>query len=132
MEFVQFHPTALDSARRPRGLISEAVRGEGAILVNERGERFLADQPGAELAPRDIIARAISAEIARDGKVFLDARKALGRGFGRRCPAITALCREAGVDPSSEPIPVRPARSEEHTSELQSLMRLSYAVFCLK
>src|SRR3546814_6273365 len=108
MEFVQFHPTALDSARRPLGLISEAVRGEGAILVNERGERFLADQPGAELAPRDILARALSAAIARAGKVFLAARKALGQGFGRRFPALPDVCREAGVDPSGDPTPVPP------------------------
>lgn len=110
MEFVQFHPTALDCTRRPLGLISEAVRGEGAILVNEKGERFLKDQPGAELAPRDIVARAVSAEIARpDGQVFLDAREALGQGFERRFPTVAALCRAAGVDPSSERIPVRPA-----------------------
>jgi L-aspartate oxidase len=113
MEFVQFHPTALDSGNcftgRPLALISEAVRGEGAILVNERQERFLADHPGAELAPRDIVARAISAEIARGGSVFLDARDALGAGFACRFPAITQLCYEAGIDPSQERIPVRPA-----------------------
>lgn len=113
MEFVQFHPTALDainwSAGRPLALVSEAVRGEGAILVNDRNERFLADQPGAELAPRDIVARAISAEIAKGGRVFLDARGALGHGFASRFPTITLLCREAGVDPVRERIPVRPA-----------------------
>ncbi|OWK24307.1 hypothetical protein AJ87_22680 [Rhizobium yanglingense] len=58
MEFVQFHPTALRSKRRPLALVSEAVRGEGAMLVNERGERFMADQPAQELAPRDVVARA--------------------------------------------------------------------------
>jgi L-aspartate oxidase len=109
MEFVQFHPTALDFARHPLALVSEAVRGEGAILVNERGERFLSGQPGAELAPRDIVARAISAEIARGGRVFLDARDVLGQGFARKFPSIAGLCREAGVDPGSERIPVRPA-----------------------
>jgi len=109
MEFVQFHPTALDSPRRPLALVSEAVRGEGAVLVNEKGERFLAREPGAELAPRDIVARAISAEIARGGRVFLDARPALGSGFSRRFPSIAALCREARVDPNSDLIPVRPA-----------------------
>ena len=109
MEFVQFHPTALDSRRRPLALVSEAVRGEGALLVNESGERFMAGVEGAELAPRDIVARAISAEIARGGKVFLDARNALGTRFATRFPVIEALCREAGVDPASDPIPVRPA-----------------------
>ncbi len=114
MEFVQFHPTALDDAAnraagRPLPLISEAVRGEGAILVNDKQERFLADEPSAELAPRDIVARAISAEIAKGRRVFLDARAALGPKFSSRFPAITDLCREAGIDPSRERIPVRPA-----------------------
>jgi L-aspartate oxidase len=109
MEFVQFHPTALDSRRRPLALVSEAVRGEGALLVNEKGERFMTLVPGAELAPRDVVARAISAEIARGGRVFLDAREALGGRFAARFPAIDALCREAGIDPASELIPVRPA-----------------------
>ncbi|SCX31513.1 L-aspartate oxidase [Agrobacterium sp. DSM 25558] len=109
MEFVQFHPTALDSKRRPMALISEAVRGEGAILVNEKGDRFLAREPGAELAARDVVARAISAEIARGGSVFLDASKALGNRFASRFPMIDALCREAGIDASKDLIPVRPA-----------------------
>ncbi len=109
MEFVQFHPTALDSRRRPLALVSEAVRGEGALLFNERGERFMAGVEGAELAPRDVVARAISAEIARGGRVFLDARDALGNRFATRFPVIEALCREAGIDPASALIPVRPA-----------------------
>ncbi|KPH06915.1 L-aspartate oxidase (plasmid) [Rhizobium acidisoli] len=109
MEFVQFHPTALDSRRRPLALVSEAVRGEGALLVNERGERFMARTPGAELAPRDVVARAISAEIARGGRVFLDARDALGSRFSTRFPVISALCNEAGIDPAKDLIPVRPA-----------------------
>lgn len=109
MEFVQFHPTALDSQRRPLALISEAVRGEGAILVNEKGDRFLAREPGAELAARDVVARAISAEIARGGRVFLDASKALGNRFASCFPMIDALCRKAGIDASKDPIPVRPA-----------------------
>lgn len=109
MEFVQFHPTALDSRRRPLALVSEAVRGEGALLVNEKNERFMVQVEGAELAPRDVVARAISAEIARGGRVFLDAREALGSRFAARFPVIDALCREAGVDPSRDLIPVRPA-----------------------
>jgi L-aspartate oxidase len=109
MEFVQFHPTALDSPFRPLPLVSEAVRGEGAVLVNGRCESFLAAVPGAELAPRDIVARAVSAEIAAGGKVFLDARSALGNRFASRFPLIDALCRRAGIDPATQPIPVRPA-----------------------
>lgn len=109
MEFVQFHPTALDSRRRPLALVSEAVRGEGAVLVNESGERFMAGVPGAELAPRDVVARAISAELALGGKLFLDARAALGDRFASRFPVIDALCREAGIDAGRQLIPVRPA-----------------------
>ncbi|NDR58880.1 L-aspartate oxidase [Aliiruegeria sabulilitoris] len=109
MEFVQFHPTALDVPRTPLALVSEAVRGEGAILVDAQGRRFMADIPGAELAPRDVVARAIHAEIARNGRVFLDARQALGDGFAKRFPGIDELCREAGIDPACVPIPVRPA-----------------------
>src|SRR5437773_2934480 len=74
MEFVQFHPTALDTPENPLALISEAVRGEGAILVNERGERFMLKRHRlAELAPRDVVARAIFDE-QRRGRVYLDAR----------------------------------------------------------
>ncbi|CUX45914.1 L-aspartate oxidase [Agrobacterium genomosp. 13] len=109
MEFVQFHPTALSSPRRPLALVSEAVRGEGALLLNENGERFMAAVPGAELASRDIVARAIDREILRGGRVFLDARKALGNGFASRFPSIDLLCREAGIDPACELVPVRPA-----------------------
>lgn len=109
MEFVQFHPTALSSPRRPLALVSEAVRGEGALLLNENGERFMATVPGAELAPRDIVARAIDREILRGGSVFLDARQALGSGFSARFPSIDLLCREAGIDPARELVPVRPA-----------------------
>jgi L-aspartate oxidase len=109
MEFVQFHPTAIVAGRDPMPLASEAVRGEGAILINDRGERFMADTPGAELAPRDVVARAIAREIAAGRIVFLDARQALGSRFAARFPSVTALCREAGIDPSVDPIPVRPA-----------------------
>jgi L-aspartate oxidase len=109
MEFVQFHPTALSSPRRPLALVSEAVRGEGALLLNENGERFMAAVPGAELASRDIVARAIDREILRGGAVFLDARKALGSGFSLRFPSIDLLCRDAGIDPARELVPVRPA-----------------------
>jgi L-aspartate oxidase len=109
MEFVQFHPTALDVARRPMPLVSEAVRGAGATLIDERGERFMLDTPGAELAPRDVVARAIWRRRAEGHRVFLDARRAIGLEFATRFPIIAAACREAGVDPAREPIPVKPA-----------------------
>lgn len=109
LEFVQFHPTALDDPRRPMPLVSEAVRGEGAVLVNDRGQRFLADAPGGELASRDVVARAVWHQLAAGRRVFLDARQCLGPRFGKRFPAIAQLCREAGIDPAIEPIPVRPA-----------------------
>ncbi|MCX5479971.1 L-aspartate oxidase [Kaistia geumhonensis] len=108
-EFVQFHPTAFASAARPMRLVSEAVRGEGAALVDEAGHRFLAAEPGAELAPRDIVARAIWRQIEAGHRVFLDARERPGNGFARRFPSIAAICRAEGVDPERDPIPVRPA-----------------------
>ena len=110
MEFVQFHPTALDSSRRPMPLVSEAVRGEGAILVDDAGERFMVGIPGAELASRDVVARAIAARRAEGRRVFLDARAAIGARFKARFPVIAEACRAAGVDPAREPIPVRPAQ----------------------
>jgi L-aspartate oxidase len=108
MEFVQFHPTALDTPENPLALISEAVRGEGAILVNEKGVRFmLKEHRDAELAPRDVVSRAIYREQKRS-RVFLDARK-LGRGFTKRFPGIFALCSARGIDPRKDLIPVTPA-----------------------
>ncbi|RUW79827.1 L-aspartate oxidase [Mesorhizobium sp. M2A.F.Ca.ET.067.02.1.1] len=109
LEFVQFHPTALDGPRRQMPLISEAVRGEGAVLVDERGRRFLADTPGGELAPRDVVARGVWRELCAGHRVFLDARRCLGPRLAQRFPAIASLCREAGIDPAVDPIPVRPA-----------------------
>lgn len=109
LEFVQFHPTALDTPARPMRLVSEAVRGEGAVLIDENGLRFLAGLPGAELAPRDAVAREVSRHLARGHRVFLDTRDCLGARFAERFPAIAAFCRGAAIDPSREPIPVRPA-----------------------
>jgi L-aspartate oxidase len=109
LEFIQFHPTALDGPERPMKLISEAVRGEGAVLVDETGRRFLADQPGAELAPRDVVARGIWRHIAMGHRVFLDARQKPGADFTRRFPAIAGFCRAAAIDPATQLIPVRPA-----------------------
>ncbi|MBX9929782.1 MAG: L-aspartate oxidase [Gemmatimonadaceae bacterium] len=109
MEFVQFHPTALDTPENPKALISEAVRGEGALLFNDRGQRFMTRRHRmAELAPRDIVARAIFRELADGSRVWLDARK-LGRTFVRRFPGIHALCMARGIDPRRDRIPVTPA-----------------------
>ncbi len=109
MEFVQFHPTALDTPENPLQLISEAVRGEGAKLVNDRGVRFMVKKhPEAELAPRDIVARAIFREQRAGHRVFLDARK-IGRVFARRFPGIDAICKARGIDPHRDLIPVTPA-----------------------
>jgi L-aspartate oxidase len=108
MEFVQFHPTALATSENPLALISEAVRGEGAILVNAHGVRFMKGRHRmAELAPRDVVARAIF-RAQRHGPVFLDARK-LGRRFADRFPGILALCLARGIDPRRDLIPVTPA-----------------------
>jgi L-aspartate oxidase len=110
VEFYQFHPTAL--AVPGSFLISEAVRGEGAHLINERGERFMsALDPRGELAPRDVVARGIQAEmIAQGGQPILLDATGLGADFlAERFPSITAACRHYGLDWSREPIPVTPA-----------------------
>ena len=109
LEFIQFHPTALDAPGSRLNLISEAVRGEGAILVDEEGTRFMADTPRAELAPRDVVARAVWRHMAEGHRIFLDARRARHFDFAARFPGVTMLCRAAGIDPVTEPIPVRPA-----------------------
>ena len=109
MEFVQFHPTALDTPETPLSLISEAVRGDGAVLVNDRGQRFMTRRHRlAELAPRDIVAREIFREIESGSRVWLDARK-LSRTFSRRFPGVLAICLARGIDPRKEKIPVTPA-----------------------
>ncbi|MEO6779078.1 MAG: L-aspartate oxidase [Gemmatimonadaceae bacterium] len=109
MEFVQFHPTALDTPETPLALISEAVRGEGATLVNDTGDRFmLAEHKLAELAPRDIVARAIFREQRAGGRVFLDATH-FKKPFQEHFPGIFALCVARGIDPNTDLIPVTPA-----------------------
>jgi len=113
LEFVQFHPTALYLGPDSRGqqpLVSEALRGEGALLRDAAGERFMVGvHPLAELAPRDVVAKAITRVQLRDGTdhVFLDARHVAG--LEQRFPTIVARCREAGVDPATELVPVTPA-----------------------
>jgi L-aspartate oxidase len=109
LEFIQFHPTAFDGPSRPMPLLTEAIRGDGATLIDETGQRFMADQPGAELAARDIVARAVWRHRAERHRVFLDARTHPGKDFARRYPVISAFCKMAGIDPATDPIPVRPA-----------------------
>ncbi|MBR0695785.1 L-aspartate oxidase [Bradyrhizobium lablabi] len=109
LEFIQFHPTAFDGPSRPMPLLTEAIRGDGAVLIDETGYRFMADQPGAELAARDIVARAVWRHRSAGHRTFLDARQHPGPQFERRYPVISAFCKMAGIDPVSDPIPVRPA-----------------------
>jgi len=109
-EFVQFHPTAFAFGRDPAPLATEALRGEGATLINANGERFMAKvHPLAELAPRDVVARAVHAEIAAGRGAFLDCRTAIGERFAEEFPTVYGYCRAAGIDPARQPIPVAPA-----------------------
>jgi L-aspartate oxidase len=109
-EFVQFHPTAMMVGRDPAPLATEALRGEGATLINARGERFMtALHPLAELAPRDIVARGVFAEITAGRGAFLDARQALGARFADKFPTVYASCIAAGIDPATQAIPIAPA-----------------------
>jgi len=112
MEFVQFHPTTLYVAGATRALVSEAVRGEGGLLVNRDGERFMPGyHPSAELAPRDVVSRSIIEEMRRTGhtNVYLDARDMPDGFFAGRFPTISSLCAGFGLDPARDLIPVRPA-----------------------
>ncbi|MBI5173545.1 MAG: L-aspartate oxidase [Candidatus Melainabacteria bacterium] len=111
MEFVQFHPTALCLPGAPAFLISEAVRGEGAVLLDSKGHRFMPRfHKDAELATRDIVARAIhSIMIEQDlSAVGLDMRP-IGKHLEARFPAIVAFCKSHGIDPATEPVPICPA-----------------------
>ncbi|WP_206093838.1 L-aspartate oxidase [Paludifilum halophilum] len=109
MEFIQFHPTALAVKRNPMFLVSEAVRGEGATLVNDTGESFMARyHEWRDLAPRDEVSRAIYREMQEGRRVFLDARS-LKSSFCERFPSIYRACLSHGVDPEKEWIPVTPA-----------------------
>ncbi len=110
LEFVQFHPTAMNVGITPAPLATEALRGEGATLINDRGERFMIKvHENAELAPRDIVARAVWREIHAGRQVFLDCRAAIGPAFQNRFPTVYQLCRDAGIDPVTMPVPVAPA-----------------------
>ncbi|AGT11202.1 L-aspartate oxidase [Paracoccus aminophilus] len=109
-EFVQFHPTALDCGEDPAPLATEALRGEGAHLINRLGERFmLALHPDAELAPRDIVARAIYAQAQAGLRPMLDTRACLGARILSEFPIVATACLRNGVDPATAPIPVAAA-----------------------
>ena len=109
-EFVQFHPTAIDIGRDPAPLATEALRGEGAHLVDKTGRAFMADyHPQGDLAPRDEVARAIHAERQAGRGAFLDCRQAIGAHFPDHFPTVFETCLSAGIDPRLQPIPVAPA-----------------------
>ncbi len=109
-EFVQFHPTALDIGVDPAPLATEALRGDGALLVNEDGRRFMPDyHKRGELGPRDVVARAVEAERAAGRGAFLDARQAIGAKFPTNFPTVFAACGARHIDPRTELMPVAPA-----------------------
>ncbi len=112
LEFFQFHPTSLYVAGAARALISESLRGEGAVLINRKGERFMTNyHPDGEMAPRDMVSRGIVQEMKKsdDTYVMLDATALPKSYLESRFPTITRLCDEFEIDVSSEPIPVHPA-----------------------
>jgi len=110
LEFVQFHPTALNLAGAPRFLISEALRGEGARLIDTRGEAFMTRyHPDGDLAPRDVVARSIAREMESGGPVFLTLAHLDARFVHTRFPTISETCRQIGLDLARDRIPVGPA-----------------------
>jgi len=112
LEFVQFHPTCLYHPEAKSFLISEAVRGEGATLINQRGERFMPRyHPMADLAPRDIVARSIDREMKNSGApcAFLDLRHLDRTAVEERFPNLVATCARFDMDMAGDPIPVVPA-----------------------
>ncbi len=107
LEFIQFHPTAIDLGRDPMPLATEALRGQGARLIDNTGEFVMAGQPAGDLSARDVVARAIWHVIESGGRVFLDCRAV--SDFAGRFPTVLETCRSAHIDPRLTPIPVRPA-----------------------
>jgi L-aspartate oxidase len=109
LEFMQFHPTALAVGESPMPLLTEALRGDGAALIDEAGARFMLEEhPEAELAPRDVVARAVWRRLRDGGSVFLDARSLAGR-IESRFPTVARICRDHGLDLAAEPVPAAPA-----------------------
>ncbi|CAL1690829.1 L-aspartate oxidase [Brevundimonas subvibrioides] len=108
-EFVQFHPTAIDVGLDPMPLATEALRGEGARLIDHDGHFLLGEAPDADLKARDIVARAVHAARAAGRGALLDATKAIGAHFPTEFPAVFAACMKAGLDPRVTPIPVAAA-----------------------
>ncbi len=111
MEFMQFHPTVLYIAGSSRSLITEAMRGEGAYLIDNEGRRFMLDyDERVELAPRDVVSQAIVVQMekTRHPCVYLDLSHLEGEHIHRRFPGISRTCRELGIDIARDPIPVRP------------------------
>ena len=112
MAFMQFHPTTLYVAGAARWLITEAVRGEGAVLIDRNGDRFMTDyHEMADLAPRDVVSRSIFQQMAktRFTHVFLDCRPIGGEKFAKRFPGITQLLNKFDLDPSADPVPIHPS-----------------------
>ena len=108
LEYVQFHPTALDVGEDPMPLLTEALRGAGARLIDENGHPIF-DVPGGELQARDIVARGIWEALARGRRPLLDAREAVGEAFPEKYPTVFEACQAHGLDPRVEPMPVAPA-----------------------
>lgn len=105
-EFVQFHPTAIQTGADPLPLATEALRGEGAVLVDQEGRSITA---GQDLAARDVVARAVHRSLQKGRGAFLDARRTVGQKFPDAFPGVFAACMAAGIDPRRQPIPVTPA-----------------------
>ncbi|VXB05699.1 L-aspartate oxidase [Brevundimonas sp. G8] len=108
-EFVQFHPTAIDVGLDPAPLATEALRGEGARLIDGEGRFLLGAENDADLKPRDVVARAVHAARVERRGAFLDARTAIGEAFPHEFPAVFAACMRSGLDPRVSPIPVMAA-----------------------
>lgn len=107
LEFVQFHPTMLNINGKTMGLVSEAVRGEGGILVNQNGERIMENEhPYKDLAPRDVVSRIVYAHYLKGDEIFLDITPV--KNFKERFPSVTEICESNGIDLSQNKIPVRP------------------------
>jgi len=110
MEFVQFHPTAIDVRTAPLPLATEALRGAGARLIDGDGAHIMAHHKDADLAPRDDVARGVHRARRATGGAFLDTRAALGDGVAAAFPGVFRICMAHGIDPRTQPIPVTPAQ----------------------